>query len=540
MVQPRLLLTVMLSLVLEVHARAQGLQAGPTKIRAQMYGDLVLATANPRDDAQVTQLWQRAEHVLAPHDPQLSQHRLAVTRATLDQLRRAGIDLTVQAGSVQQMVDESYALNDQLAAEPAATWFGKVQQLDAIEAYLKDLVERSAGRAKLLTIGRSIEGRDIHALLFSSRPDDDTRASIIVTGTQHAREWLSPMVTMGIAEGLVTNQDSDPRVKKIIDNLNVYVAPMMNPDGYVKTFNGNRLQRKNMRVGCNTDINRNFPTGFGLKTPKDCNAETTSGPAPFSEPESQALRDLAEKVKKLRLYVDYHSGGNQVMIPYAYSRDEPPGYAKNRQWGMLLAAEVKLPAQPGYMLAQGAGGGSLDWFRETYTESLVVELPARNFDPPANGVAANVDLQWKGWLAVASIVADENLVGGEGGATGDAGAGGGDAGAAGGTSGADVDAGPGSGGASGSGSGGSSGNGSGGTGSGGTAGQPGTGGGIEAGRGGSGGAVGTGGVAGAVSSDSQEFGGCGCRIDGGRDGSPLSVLALLGLAFGLVARRRRR
>jgi MYXO-CTERM domain-containing protein len=537
MVQLRLLLTVMLSLVLEVHARAQGLQAGQTQIRARIYGDLVLATANPRDDVQVTQLWQRAEHVLAPHDPQVGPHSLAVTRSTLDQLRRAGIDVTVQAGSVQQMVDESYALNDQLAAEPAATWFGKVQQLDAIEAYLKDLVERSAGRAKLLTIGRSIEGRDIHALLFSSRPDDDTRASIIVTGTQHPREWLSPMVTMGIAEGLVTNyDDTDTRVKKIVDNLNVYVVPVMNPDGYVKTFNGNRFQRKNMRVGCNTDINRNFPTGFGLRTPKDCNAETTSGPAPFSEPESQALRDLAEKVKKLRLYVDYHSGGNQVMVPYAYSRNEPPGFAKNRQWGMLLAAEVKLLAQPGYNLAQGAGGGSLDWFREKYTESLVVELPARNFDPPANGVAANVDLQWKGWLAVASIVADENLVGGGG----DSGVGTDDAGA-GGAGGDDVDAGSGSGGAAGTNGSGAGGNGSGGSGSGGTAGQPGTGGGGVAGRSGSGGAPATGGAAGAVSSDAQEFGGgCGCRIDGREDGSPLSALALLGFAFGLIGRRRRR
>jgi MYXO-CTERM domain-containing protein len=253
------------------------------------------------------------------------------------------------------------------------------------------------------------------------------------------------------------------------------------------------------------------------------------------------LRTLVDMVKKPRLYLDYHSGGNQVMIPYAYSRTEPPGLAKNRQWGMLLAAEVKLPAQPGYTLAQGQGGGSFDWFRETYTESLVVELPHRNFDPPANGVAANVDLQWKGWLVLASIVADENLVGGggDGGATGDAGAGG--AGGSDGAGGADVDADSGSGGAAGTGGSGSGRDGSGGRGTGGNAGKPGTGGGAVAGRGGSGGAPATGGTAGAVSSDAEEFGGgCGCRIDGRGDGSPLSALALLGLAFGLVGARRRR
>jgi MYXO-CTERM domain-containing protein len=163
-----------------------------------------------------------------------------------------------------------------------------------------------------------------------------------------------------------------------------------------------------MRTGCNIDINRNFPTAFGQRTPTACTAETTCGPSPFSEPESQALRDLAMKLPRLRFYVDYHSSGNQVMIPYAFTRDAPPGFAKNQQWGTLLAQEAKLPARPAYNLAQGAGGGALDWFREKFTESLVVELPGRGFDPPANGIAANVELQWNGWLAVAELVAREN------------------------------------------------------------------------------------------------------------------------------------
>src|SRR4051812_37723266 len=65
--------------------------------RPRVYEDFVQVTANPRDDAQVAELWQQAEHVLEPHDPVVARHTLVLTRPTLERLRRAGIDLAVDA-----------------------------------------------------------------------------------------------------------------------------------------------------------------------------------------------------------------------------------------------------------------------------------------------------------------------------------------------------------------------------------------------------------------------------------------------------------
>jgi hypothetical protein len=509
-------------------------RAETIKLRPRVYAGYVLATARPHDDGQVAQIWQMAEHVLSPHDPLLAAHSLVVTRQTLAQLQKAGIDLTVESGSVQQMVDDSYARYDApVAAAPGAfgPFFAKVQQLDAIEAYLGELVAKSAGRAKLVSIGRSIEGRDIRALVISSRPDDAGRGSVIVTGTHHAREWLSPMVAMGIADALVNRYDADLQVRHVVDNLTVYVVPVVNPDGYVRTFSGNRLQRKNMHVGCNVDLNRNYATAFGQLVPKSCAAETFPGPMPFSEPESRAIKELAEKQAKLQLYVDYHSNGNQVMIPYAYTRDAPPGFERNRQWGNLLAAEAQLPARPAFALAQGEGGGALDWFREKYTDSLVVELPGRGFDPPAIGVAASVDLQWKGWIAVANLAAgdgasvDGGVISDAG--VADAGGGAGMGGSAGSDATPDAAAG-----AAGSGVGG-------GSGSGGAS--------VSGGRSGSGGALGngsggaTGGSSAPPPSDAQEFagGGFGCGVGGG-ERAPAASLVIAALLLGQGLRRRRR
>ncbi len=398
--------------------------------RLRPYERFVYVTAKPKSADEVDRIWAEAEHVLEPHDPKLVSHTLVITPETLGRLRAAGIDAQRESVNVQQMVDESYRRNEQptpFLVGAFDAWFNKVQELPAIESYLADLVGMSAGRAKIVDIGKSIEGRSIHALLISSNPGGAERASIITTGTHHPREWLSPMVTMGIADALVRQYDSDARVKRVVDNLDVYVIPVMNPDGYVQTFDGNRLQRRNMHPGCNVDLNRNYSTAFGQKVSNSCSSDTNCGTMPFSEPETQALRQLAESLKKLRFYVDYHSNANQVMIPYAYTQTAPPDYAKNKLWGETLGAQAMVPAGAGYQVAQGEGGGALDWFREVYTDSLVVELPGQGFDPPSNGVNANVELQWNGWIAVADLVAAENPAtgGGAGGAGPVAGAGGG-------------------------------------------------------------------------------------------------------------------
>jgi hypothetical protein len=332
------------------------------------------------------------------------------------------------------------------------------------------------------------------------------------------------MVVMGIADGLVRQYDLDARTKRVVDNLNVYVVPVVNPDGYVQTWSGNRMQRRNMHPGCNVDLNRNYATAFGQRVTNSCSSDTNSGPMPFSEPETQAIRKLAESQARLRFYVDYHSNANQVMIPYAYTQTEPPGYAKNKAWGELLGKEAMVPARPGFAVAQGQGGGALDWFREVYTESLVVELPGRGFDPPSNGVNANVELEWAGWIAVADAVATENPA--PGGPTPiDAGPMGGGADA-----GSSSDGGTGQ-----EGSAGAAGSG-GGAGSGGEAG-----GGGEAGRGGEGGAPHGGGASGDAQGKSGHAGdlagGCACRMATTRTSLP-GVLAI-GSVW-LAWRRRRR
>jgi hypothetical protein len=429
-------------------------------------------------------------------------------------------------------------------------------------------------------IGKSVQGQDMKALRISSAATPGARASIIVTGTHHAREWVSPMVVMGIADALVHQYDKDPNVKKVVDNVDTYVVPVLNPDGYATTFSGNRLQRKNMHPNCNVDLNRNYETGWGMGVSTDCSADDYPGTSAFSEPEAQAIKSLAESLTNLHWYIDYHSPFDAVMIPYAYTQTQPPNYDKNKMWADLYASTLmgvngnSEPATDGYQIGMGAGGGGLDWFREKYTESLCVELRQGNdsmdsggmeFSIPDNGdPLPSVEENWVAWLAIADTVATENPDPGggsssSGSTSSSGGSGSGSTGSSGGSSGGSGSgstgsSGGGSSGNSGSGSTGSGSTGSGSTGSGSSgSGSSGSGGSTSGGSGSSG--------TGGSSADASAPGGGASSTGGGstgggftQTGSPggcsvgavdapgrlAGAAVLFGAALGLASRRRRR
>ena len=397
--------------------------ARPAPGAPRPYADHLYATALPRNDAEVAALWRLAEHVLTPHDPRLGPHTVVISRAALDRLRAAGVELTVQPVDVAALFAEPplrfAAAIDRGRLGIFGGWFGQVADQSAIDAYLDELARASNGRASVLTVGTTIEGRAIRALRVRADHLGPARASILVTGTQHAREWASTMVTMGICDVLV-RQASDPMVRAITGTVDVYVIPVVNVDGYVASHRGWRMQRKNMNPRCGVDLNRNFDVAFGMGGPAGsagCTEENYGGTAAFSEPETRAVKALAESLSDLRLYLDYHAPAEQVMIPFAHTRARPEHYEKSVAWAELYADTLKElygtlhPAREGYDLAQGQGGGAIDWFRVKFGESFGIELrdgrELAGFQLPASQLVPTVEENWLAFRALAGKVAEE-------------------------------------------------------------------------------------------------------------------------------------
>jgi carboxypeptidase A2 len=397
-------------------------RADSAQARSRPYVGHCYASLVPKDRAQVEAIWTSAAAILEPHDPAIVEHHVAIRPEALRALEAAGIQARVLDDDVQHLVDESYErmLTPSRAAYSGALpeWFDEVRPLTEVYTYLDQLAKDAAGRATVRVIGKANKN-DIKVIRISSAASDEGRGSVLITGTHHAREWISPMVVMGYVWSLTSQYDSDPAVKKIVDNLNVYIVPVQNPDSYILTFSGERLRRTNTSPSCEAgvDLNRNWDakdwgkTNFGV-----CGTETYCGPNADSEPETKVTRALGESLTKPLLYIDVHSGGDVIMTPYAANRTVAKMYEQAKAAADVYGKIADLRVEPGIVLAQGAGGGALDFFQESWDAkqgiTFVVELPPgpgrSTFDIPSDGIPANVDRNAKALTAVLEKLADAN------------------------------------------------------------------------------------------------------------------------------------
>ena len=144
-----------------------------------------------------------------------------------------------------------------------------------IYASIDDVVTAHPDICRKVTIGTSVEGRPIEAVVVSDNPSqEEPEPEMRAQGAIHGDEKTSAMTTLNFLEVLTDNYATSPMCQYIVDNTELWVIPVLNPDGYVA----------NQRTNANgIDLNRNCsymgPGGGG-------------GSTAFSEPETSALRDI--------------------------------------------------------------------------------------------------------------------------------------------------------------------------------------------------------------------------------------------------------
>jgi len=212
-----------------------------------------------------------------------------------------------------------------LFAEPAPAKYHTYNEVTAGLIALED-----SGVAQTYIIGRTYEGRDIWAVKISDNPsEDEGEPGALFMGCHHAREWISVEVPYYLAHYLVNNYQTDPEVKQLVDNCEIWIVPIVNPDGYVYTWTKDRLWRKNRRNNGNgtfgVDLNRNYGYMWGLDDGSSGNPSNWEyrGPSAFSEPETQAIRDLI-LANQFRITMSYHSYGQLLYSPWGYTLDPCP------------------------------------------------------------------------------------------------------------------------------------------------------------------------------------------------------------------------
>ncbi|GAA1181090.1 M14 family zinc carboxypeptidase [Ornithinimicrobium humiphilum] len=182
----------------------------------------------------------------------------------------------------------------------------------------------------------SREPQTVYALRIG-KVRDGSKMGVLAYAQEHAREWVPPLVTIEAAERLLRNYAHDGKTKQLVNNLDIWIVPSVNPDGGHYSFYDYASQRRNMTRHCaltgnadfsarnswGVDINRNYDTysrfdGYNGAS-SSCTSDTYAGPAEFSEPESRNIDWIAATNRNIKFSMNLHSSGNYFMwSPGAY------------------------------------------------------------------------------------------------------------------------------------------------------------------------------------------------------------------------------
>ena len=249
----------------------------------------------------------------------------------------------------------------------------------AIKAVLEEAAVGHPSIARVHDIGDSWEkteglaDRDILALKISDNVAvEEDEPEVLIMGLHHAREWPTSELVTALAENLTAGYGVDARISWLVDNRQIWLVPVVNPDGLDYALETDDTWRKNRRLNYDdtygVDLNRNYngsengdPDGLwgGEGSSHNPADQTYCGESPFSEPETQAVRDLV-LAHAFEVAIDFHTYGDYVMWPWSFTTElAPDDDDLVRIGGELVALNGYLPMQGIYLYP--TTGDSTDW-----------------------------------------------------------------------------------------------------------------------------------------------------------------------------------
>lgn len=211
----------------------------------------------------------------------------------INELTRRGYKITVLQENISGIYYENFFTRADRGRYLTYTEFVDTMHIIAIN---------NSSFCKLETLGFSHNNRLILAMKISdSVAIDQTEPAIYFDGATHGDEKIGWAVCFEFIKYLITNYQINATVTNLINNREIWIVPMINPDGYVSSTRYN---------GRSVDLNRNFGWMWG-------NA-TACGSDAFSENEVTAFYELFVK-QPFVIYTTYHAGDSVISNPWSYT-----------------------------------------------------------------------------------------------------------------------------------------------------------------------------------------------------------------------------
>ena len=332
--------------------------------------------------------------------------------AAMADLAALNLPYQVLNDNVQKAIDAERASlerwRDVGPRDPA--WFADFKNYDQILAKLNQMQADRPDLCTVFSIGDSFEGRPTWAIRITAPGSE--KPMVLFDATHHAREWISTMTVMWIADRLVYEYDTNPTIRDILDTVEVVVIPVINPDGYVYTWTTERYWRKNRQTPppgsyCyGVDLNRNYDAGWGgAGASHDPCSELYCGTAAFSTPETANYRDFVNANPRIVSGISYHSFGLLIMWPYGYMSALPPepdrtlfAFCGETMHDEIFAVHgVSYDWGPIYSTIYPASGGTVDWCYDAHgIFEFTIELRGYDFVIPASEIIPTAEENFEG------------------------------------------------------------------------------------------------------------------------------------------------
>uniref|UniRef100_A0A3P8T4B1 Carboxypeptidase A1 n=1 Tax=Amphiprion percula TaxID=161767 RepID=A0A3P8T4B1_AMPPE len=350
--------------------------------------------------------WRDVTGVATPVDVRVPFHSLQSVKIYLE---TQDIEYSIMIEDLQEMLQNHVILYRCLCIK------SRIVCLVQIYSFQDMLVAENPNLVSKIVIGQSYEGRPLNVLKFST--GGTNRPAIWIDTGIHSREWVTQASGTWFAKKIVTDYGTDPALTAILNNMDIFLEIVTNPDGFYYTHNNNRMWRKTRKPNSGSscvgvDPNRNWNAGFGLPgaSSSPC-SETYRGPKAESESEVKSIVDFVKSHGNMKAFISIHSYSQMLLYPYGYTRT--PAKDEAELHSLAKKAITDLASLYGTRYTYGsiidtiyqASGSTVDWtYNQGIKYSYTFELRDTGrygFILPANQI---IPTSQETWLALMAIM----------------------------------------------------------------------------------------------------------------------------------------